>query len=46
MAKKAITAKIEESVVERIKRMCEEENRSFSNMLDVILIEWAKEKAA
>lgn len=37
MSKKAISATIEESTVEKINSICKEEHRSFSQMINILL---------
>ena len=44
MERRMISAKIDSKSVKAVKEKAKQENRSFSNMLEVILHQWVKEQ--
>lgn len=46
MEKKSISARLDKKTIDAVKSQAKKENRSFNNMLEVILQRWAKEEKA
>lgn len=46
MERRMMSAKLDKKALDAIKKQADKENRSFSNMIEVILQEWVKQKAA
>lgn len=40
--KKAVSMTIEESIIERLRQLAEEQNRTLSNLVELILTEYLK----